>query len=272
MAVDAQLVLRSDASKVAPLERSRPTTIGRAADNRLRLASSEQVADHHAVVRYSLSQGWLVCDWQSSDGTFLEGERVRQCRRLSDGDEIQLGSGGPVLVFRLLVPETAVPAPQRPPIPGSEAPGSGQPPVAASGRQASVTAAAAPGRRWSGPPAGPPAARDAVAPLNVAGREIPLDRVRSAHVRSRPCHPHSFSWWVLVCLGAMVLLPFPWLFWGLEIAALAAWILLGSRKEHELVVTLRDGMAHRHVFANRITALSHRNGIRKAIGQSLAAD
>jgi hypothetical protein len=32
---------------------------------------------------------------------------------------------------------------------------------------------------------------------------------------------------------------------------------------------MADGMALRHGFANRITALSHRNGIRKAIGQSL---
>jgi hypothetical protein len=63
-----------------------------------------------------------------------------------------------------------------------------------------------------------------------------------------------------------VLLPWPWLFWGLQIAALAGWIVLGSRKEHVLVVTLHDGMAVRHRFANRATALGHRNGIRKAIG------
>ena len=268
MAAEAQLVLRSDAAKVAPLERSRPTTIGRAADNRLRLASHDLVAEHHAVVRYSQSQGWLVCDWQSPAGTFLEGERVRQCRRLSDGDEIQLGAKGPVLVFRLLAPEPAGPAPEPTAAQGSGTAGHGPGPAAAPGRPASQAAAAS-GHRWQEPAAGPGAARGAGAPLHVAGREIPLAAIRSSQVRSRPRYPHSFSWWVLVCLGAMVLLPFPWLFWGVEIAALAAWIVLGSRKQHELVVTLRDGMAHRHVFANRITALSHRNGIRKAIGQSL---
>lgn len=117
----------------------------------------------------------------------------------------------------------------------------------------------------------PEAAAVAGSSLTIGGRSIPLDRIRSAHVRSRQRYPNSFSWWVLLCLGGMVLLPFQWLFWGVEIAALAGWILLGSRKQHLLVITLRDGMAYRHDFANRITALSHRNGIRKAIGQSLEA-
>jgi len=42
--------------------------------------------------------------------------------------------------------------------------------------------------------------------------------------------------------------------------------VLGSRKDHSLVVVLRDGRALRHGFANRRTALAHRNGIRKALG------
>jgi len=121
MSEAAQLVLRDDPGKVAPLHRSRPTTIGRAESNRLRLASLSGVADHHAVVRFSLGQGWLVCDWQSPDGTFLEGERIRQCRRLRDGDEIQLGPQGPVLVFRLLADLAADAAPAPPPPPADAA-------------------------------------------------------------------------------------------------------------------------------------------------------
>jgi hypothetical protein len=66
-------------------------------------------------------------------------------------------------------------------------------------------------------------------------------------------------------LGGLLLLPFPLLFWPLEVAALVGWILLGSRKQHTLVVVLRDGQALRHAFANRLTALAHRNGIRTAI-------
>lgn len=229
MSQDAQLVLRDDPSKVSTLHPSTPTTIGRAEGNRLRLVSLGGVAEHHAVVRFSRSQGWLVCDWESNDGTYLEGERIRHCRQLSDGDEIQLGQQGPVLVFRL---QGAAPA-------------------------------AAPQR---------PAARSrAAAPLTLGGQSVPLEKIHSVQVRSRATYPHSFSWWVLVCLGGMVLLPWPWLFWSVQVGALAAWIVLGARKEHELVLTLRDGMAYRHGFANRITALSHRNGIRKAIGQGLGS-
>ena len=229
MSQDAQLVLRDDPSKVSTLHPSTPTTIGRAEGNRLRLVSLGGVAEHHAVVRFSRSQGWLVCDWQSNDGTYLEGERIRHCRQLSDGDEIQLGQQGPVLVFRL---QGAAPA-------------------------------AAPQR---------PAARSrAAAPLTLGGQSVPLEKINSVQVRSRATYPHSFSWWVLVCLGGMVLLPWPWLFWSVQVGALVAWIVLGARKEHELVLTLRDGMAYRHGFANRITALSHRNGIRKAIGQGLGS-
>jgi hypothetical protein len=156
-----------------------------------------------------------------------------------------------------------------------------QPPAQAaeSAAAAAPRGAASPAgpRSGSAPPAaGPPSgrgraavpARPAGAPLAFAGRRIPLEQIRSAHVRSRARYPHSFSWWALISLGGLVLLPWPFLFWPLEIGALVAWILLGSRKDHVLIVTLRDGMAHRHSFANKITALSHRNGIRGAIGQS----
>ena len=107
--------------------------------------------------------------------------------------------------------------------------------------------------------------------LDIGGQQIALDQIRSATVQSLPRHPHIFSWWLLVCLGGLLLLPFPLLFWPVEVAALVGWILLGSRKDHTLTVVLRDGRAQRRSFANRLTALSHRNGIRKAIGQSLEA-
>ncbi|MFN9619158.1 MAG: FHA domain-containing protein [Synechococcaceae cyanobacterium] len=222
MNAKARLVMQHDPSKEAALDPARPLTIGQAASNRLCFPARAGVAAHHAVVRFSSRHGWIVCDWQSgAAGTWLRGQRLRRCRPLSDGDEIQLGDEGPVLVFQL--------APQI---------------------QAVHTAAAP-------------------APLTFAGRRIPLERIRSTHVRSRPRHPHSFSWWLLVCLGGLVMLPWPWLFWPLQIGAMAAWMVLGSRKEHEVIVTLQDGMAHHHGFANRITALGHCNGIRRAIGQGM---
>jgi hypothetical protein len=60
------------------------------------------------------------------------------------------------------------------------------------------------------------------------------------------------------------------IFWPLQLAVLVAAVLLGSRKQHTLQVELRDGQARRHRFANRRTALAHRNGIRNAIGQGPA--
>ena len=100
-----------------------------------------------------------------------------------------------------------------------------------------------------------------------------VKQIRSATVLSEPHYPHVFSWWLLASVGLLLLLPFrigplP-IFWPLELAALAAWVLLGSRKSHTLVVVQHDGQAQRRQFANRVTALAHRNGIRKAIGQSL---
>lgn len=233
----AWLLLAGDRRKVAPLDPAEPLTIGRAAANRLCLASLEGVSDHHAVVRFSRSQGWLVCDWQSSDGTFLEGKQVRQCRRLDDGDEIRLGRNGPVLVFEC----SASPAPPAA-APPSPAPSVSAPPTASAPRS-----------------------------ISVGERQVTVAEIRSAAVQSLPQHPHIFSWWLLLCLGGLLLLPFPLLFWPLQVGALAGWLLLGSRKEHNLVLVLRDGRALRHGFANRRTAMAHRNGIRQAIGQGNTA-
>ena len=264
----ARLVLAADRRKAAPLDPAQPLTIGRASGNRLCLASAEGVSDHHAVVRFSRSNGWLVCDWQSSDGTWLEGQRVRQCRPLSDGDEIRLGRQGPVLVFELINAEG----------PGASAPADqaagAQPARAASSASAGDTTNSGPTRK---PPTTAGASTSPRTPqpnhqppkrsLEIDGEPLELAMVRAAAVRSEPLHPHIFSWWLLLCLGGLLLLPFPLLFWPLQVAALAGWILLGARKQHTLVVELHDGRARRHRFANRRTALAHRNGIRKAIGQ-----
>lgn len=233
----AQLVLASDRRKTARLDASQPLTIGRASANRLCLASHAEVSEHHAVVRFSPRQGWLVCEWQSRDGTYLEGQKVRQCRRLEDGDEIRLGLQGPVLVFELQASAAATPA--------------------SAGLTPTPARAPAPG----------PAPMQAASTIEIGGQRVATDAIRSVAVQSLPLHPHIFSWWLLLCLGGLLLLPFPLLFWPLQAIALALWILLSSRHQHNLVLVLRDGQALRHGFANRRTALAHRNGIRRAIGQ-----
>jgi hypothetical protein len=223
----AQLVLRNESAKKATLSTKQPLTIGRAATNLLCMPTTDGVAEHHAVVRWSRSHGWLVCDWGSQEGTYLEGKRIRNCRPLNDGDEIQLGQSGPVLVFRLAqVNSSPQPRPQ-----------------AATASQAGIG-------------------------LEFAGQKIPMQQIKSVQLFSRPLYPASFSWWALISLGGLVLLPWFSVFLVLELVALAGCIILGSRKEHVLDVTLRDGMAYRHSFNNKVTALGHRNGIRKAIDQS----
>ena len=248
MSNTAHLHLRDTPAKRVVLNPGQPLTIGQASNNRLALVSLQGVSPHHAVVRFTATHGWVVCDWQSSDGTYLEGERIRRCRPLSDGDEIRLGHQGPVLVFSLTAPEPAA------------APPSSNAPAQATPSTSSRSAASKPQPK---PQAKPPTS------IDIDGTTVPLNEIRTAVVLSEPHYPHIFSWWLLTSVAGLLLLPFPIVFWPLEMAALASWILLGSRKSHTLLVVQHDGRAQRRPFANRVTALAHRNGIRKAIGQSL---
>jgi hypothetical protein len=240
----ALLLLRDAPEKYLRLNPHQPLTIGRASGNQLALPSQDAVSAHHAVVRFSSRHGWLVCDWQSSDGTYLEGERVQRCRPIGDGDEIRLGRSGPVLVFRLGESAAAPPG---------QAPGS------------QLVSTTSPARRPT----------DASATVAIGSEAIRLDQIRSAVVLSEPQYPHMFSWWVLLSVALLLLLPVRvgpvGIFWPLQLAVLAGGVLLGSRKRHTLQVELRDGQARRHPFANRRTALAHRNGIRQAIGAGAAA-
>ncbi len=231
MTPQARLLIDDDPGRLVALDPRTPLSIGRDPASGLALPAAEGVSRHHALIRVSRTRPhqWLLCDLGSANGTYLEGARLKDCRVLSDGDEIRLGQRGPVLRFR-----------------------SGDTPSA----------------RTGGAVAGPAAAPVVAAGrIDFEGQALALDQIRSAYVRSRPLYPHAFSWWLLLCLGGLLLLPFPVLFWPLQIGALAAWILLGSRQEHLLEVTLKDGMAHRHRFDSLPTALAHRNGIRRAIGQ-----
>ena len=67
----------------------RPLTIGRSPDNLLVIANPH-VSWHHAVVRSEGKRVWLK-DLGSSNGTWVNNERVRGRTMLRDGDEIVLG-------------------------------------------------------------------------------------------------------------------------------------------------------------------------------------
>jgi DNA-binding NarL/FixJ family response regulator len=83
--------------ELLPLEADR-STIGRASTNEVALEWDSTVSELHAVVeRYPV--GWCVRDVGSSNGTFVNGERLVAEQRLRDNDELRVGSTR--LVFRL---------------------------------------------------------------------------------------------------------------------------------------------------------------------------
>lgn len=65
------------------------TTIGRAVENEI-VITSKRVSREHVHLR---REGWRVLleDQNSTNGTFLNGERVLAPRELRDGDQIQVG-------------------------------------------------------------------------------------------------------------------------------------------------------------------------------------
>jgi pSer/pThr/pTyr-binding forkhead associated (FHA) protein len=87
-----------------------PYTIGRSHSCDLRL-SDPSVSRRHCRLVVRGGRVW-VHDLESANGTFVNGERVRETRPLNDGDALHLG----VVPFRVQVPDAqgdrmAVPAP-----------------------------------------------------------------------------------------------------------------------------------------------------------------
>jgi len=310
MVLGARLVWLDRPAAPVPLEEAVPLTIGRDPANRLCLAAEAGISRRHAELRPGGAGQWLVCDLGSSNGTYVEGERLRGCRPLIPGECIRLGRRGPLLQFLggdAADPAAAQPAPlsaadsafedairpkepDRAPVapscPPAAPPAASRPPAAAPLRSTPPSAApriappAAPSAPIRGRAASPSGAVPLPGPQNqavlagsitVAGQAVPLEQIRGVEVRSQARHPHVFSWWVPACLGGLLLLPFPLLFWPWQAAALAVAILLGRRREHTLILTLRDGRALRHVFADRPTALAHGRGVRRALGQDPGA-
>jgi hypothetical protein len=271
----AALVRLGLADQPIRLDPQRTLTIGR--DPRCGLALPEEpgLSRRHAELRCQADGSWLLCDLGSRNGTWIGEERLEGCRPLREGDLIRLGRQGPALVFR------AAMAPPGP-LPGHRSPT----------RSPAAAPAAVAARPSSRPPRGSPAAApigpgpsDAVrqaggggpagrggpiaspsGTITVAGRPVPLDQIEDVSLRRQARHPHSFSWWVLACLSGLLLLPFRVVFVVVEVAALALWLGPGSRQDHLLSLTLRDGLALRHRFQDRATAEAHLQGIRRALG------
>ena len=73
------------------------STVGKALENDVSLADDATASRLHAVLE-RFAAGWCVTDLGSSNGTWVNGERIWTSRRLRHGDEIRVGQTR--LIFR----------------------------------------------------------------------------------------------------------------------------------------------------------------------------
>ena len=71
--------------------------MGKAAENDIALADDATASGLHAILE-RFPAGWCVTDLGSSNGTWVNGERIWASHRLRNGDEIRLGQTR--LIFR----------------------------------------------------------------------------------------------------------------------------------------------------------------------------
>ncbi len=67
-----------------------PLSIGRARDNTAALDGDDFASAHHARVEAQRDGIWLI-DLDSTNGTFVNGERMNGRHRLHDGDVVRIG-------------------------------------------------------------------------------------------------------------------------------------------------------------------------------------
>src|SRR4051794_35345358 len=86
----AMLVMRKDAGESSerwPLTKT-ITRLGRGGDNDIVLMDRE-ISRHHAEIRAE-GEGYVIADLGSTNGTFVNEQRVTRPTRLRDGDQISL--------------------------------------------------------------------------------------------------------------------------------------------------------------------------------------
>jgi pSer/pThr/pTyr-binding forkhead associated (FHA) protein len=67
-----------------------PTTIGRADDNVVVLDGDDYASGHHSRVESGLDGTWLI-DLGSTNGTYVNGDRIEGRTKLREGDLVQVG-------------------------------------------------------------------------------------------------------------------------------------------------------------------------------------
>ncbi|MBD3242709.1 MAG: transglycosylase SLT domain-containing protein [Chitinivibrionales bacterium] len=81
--------------------------IGRTSQSAVALNGREKAVSAHHAILYVSADGCVVQDFQSTNGTFVNDERIEGEREVHDGDMVGLGKTGPRLKF--MVSETKLP-------------------------------------------------------------------------------------------------------------------------------------------------------------------
>ncbi|MCL6433697.1 MAG: FHA domain-containing protein [Leptolyngbyaceae cyanobacterium HOT.MB2.61] len=67
------------------------------------LIQDKRLSRRHAAIQFVENEGFYLIDLNSTNGSFINGEAVRQCAPLKEGDQIRLGS----LAFTFFICETS---------------------------------------------------------------------------------------------------------------------------------------------------------------------
>jgi hypothetical protein len=104
--VEARLEVWRDGALVEafPLDDAE-TIIGRSSTSAARV-DDERVSRQHAVVQRTGTAGWRIADLESTNGTFVNDQRVRAGRPLRDRDRIRVGDTELVFCGTSPTPET----------------------------------------------------------------------------------------------------------------------------------------------------------------------
>ena len=82
--------------------------------------SYKVVSRRHAVLCPLETSGWLICDLNSANGIYINGESLLGCRMLQAGDYFMLGNNGPEFIFQLSPLSQPTPSINLTPIPEAE--------------------------------------------------------------------------------------------------------------------------------------------------------
>ena len=87
------------------------TILGRAPKNKIAIDSKlyGMVSRRHAAIRRE-NASWVICDLNSANGTYLNGQKLQGCERLKEGDRITLGQNGPEFAIEQINEKSNYPA------------------------------------------------------------------------------------------------------------------------------------------------------------------